>query len=174
MAVNDSLVHDPRTKQQIKDALYGILYAPVNRAFEARLNRIINRNTQLGGHTHASFMFKNVVYNCDANPLPRKQNRLLPDLVPDMNAYLADLNELNRQELPYVMGYINQVLNASNDMGDYLRLLPSSVHGPIQQLIASCPCKTARLPQETVELLQSKNQNSIDLMKRRMVNNLLL
>lgn len=170
----ETLQYDPRTKQQIKDALYEHLYRPIEKQFKYRLDQIIVKNTVLGGYSHKSFMFKNVLYNCDTDALPRKMNRLAIALQPTMLEYLKDVRQLNEKELPYVLGFINQVLNSSNDLHDYLRLLPQSVHYPVQNLIDTCPCRGKKLSDETVALLQNKNQNPINLMKQRMVTNLLI
>ena len=172
--MDNQLQHDPRTKQQIKDALHAFLYAPVEKQMKRQLDALIVKNTFMCGHTHRSFVYKNVLYSCDESPLPRKMNRLDTRLVPDMNDYLKELKQLNEEELPYVLGYINQVLNASNDLCDYLRLLPDAVHRPVQSLIDTYPCKGKKMPPEAVTFLQEKNQAAIDMMRRRMVTNLLL
>jgi hypothetical protein len=172
--MTEQLQHDPRTKQQIKDALYEHLYAPLDRQFKARLQQIAIKNTILNGHSHNSFIYKNVVYNCDTTALPRKMNRLHAQLQPVMNEYLKEAKLLNEKELPYVLGFINQVLNSTNELHDYLRLLPQSVHHPVQSLIDTCPCRSKKLSDETVDLLQQSNQIPIQLMKQRMVNNLLI
>lgn len=174
MSDHQQLQHDPRTKQQIKDVLYDFLYTPIQKQFKERVDSIIVKNAVLGACTHASFMYKNVLYSCDQNALPRKMNRLLIQLQPAMNDYLKDVKLLNEKELPYVLGYINQVLNSSNDLHDYLRLLPAAVHHPVQLMIDSCPCKAKKLSDETVTMLQVKNQASINMMKARMVTNLLI
>lgn len=170
----ETLQHDPRTKQQIKDALYAHLYAPIEKQFKQRLDQLIIKNAVLEGYSHKSFMYKNVLYTCDTQPLPRKMNRLCLALQPAMNEYLKDTKQLNEKELPYVLGFINQVLNSSNDLHDYLRLLPQSVHHPVKHLIDTCPCRGKKLSEETVELLTSKNQAYINMMKTRMVTNLLI
>jgi len=172
--MSEHLQLDPRTKSQIKDTLYTFLYAPIDKEFQDRLNQIAHKNTLLGGYAHTSFIFKNVTYNCDTTALPRKQNRLLIQLQPLMNDWLTDAKLLNEKELPFVMGFINQVLNSSNELHDYLRLLPESLHHPVQRLIDSCPCRGKKLSNETVSLLQDKNKDTIHLMKRRMVTNLLI
>lgn len=172
--MTESLQHDPRTKKQIKDTLDGFLYDPVRRQFKQRLDQIIVRNAVTGGYAHKSFMYKNVLYNCDSDPLPRKMNRLVPALQLDMNDYLKDIKHLNEKEVPYVIGYINQVLNASNNLNDYLRLLPEAVHMPLTDLIATCPCQARQLHSDAVAMLQEKNQSSINLMKNRMVTNLII
>lgn len=170
----ETLQHDPRTKQQIKDMLYSFLYEPVQRQFKCRLDTLITRNTVISGASHRSFTYKGQLYSNDPSPPPRKLNRLVPQLAFDMDNYLHDLKVLNEREVPYVLGFINQVLNSSNDLHDYLRILPSSLHPPIQALIDSCPCRTKRLTDEQVHEMQSKNQQSINLVKQRMVTNLLI
>jgi hypothetical protein len=52
--------------------------------------------------------------------------------------------------------------------------LPESVHDPVRQLLDSCPCKAKKLTDETVEFLKGKNKSSIDMMKNRMVTNLII
>ena len=172
--MTEQLQHDPRIKQQIKEALYAFLYTPIEKQFEKRLSELIVKNTLLCGYSHKSFMYKNTLYNIDTNALPRKMNRLHINLQGPMNDYLKDLKTLNETEVPYVLGYINQVLNSSNDLCDYLRLLPEAVHAPIQHLIATYSCKSKKLSEEVVSVLQDKNTTSINMMKKRMVTNLLI
>jgi len=170
----EPLQYDPRTKQQIKDTLYEFLYSPVESQFKTRLDTLIIRNTLLGGYGHKSFHYKGVLYSCDADPNPRKWNRLLSELRPQMDEYLRDVQKLNDQELPYVLGYINRVLNASKFLGDHLKLLPECVHRPLEKIIATCPCQGEELTEEmTAELLQ-QNKASIELIKQRMVTNLII
>lgn len=169
----EPLQYDPRTKQQIKDELYNYLYTPVEEQFKRRLLTLINRNTLLGGFSHNSFHYKGEFYNAEQSTHTYKWNRLLPALKPEMDSYLKDLKALNEEEIPYVIGFINQVLNASNDLNDYLRLLPQSVHLPIKKIIDECPCRHKQLSAEKVLEIQKQNQVSIDLMKQRQVINLL-
>lgn len=170
----DPLQYDPRTKQMIKEALYSYLYDPVKARFQHRLDTIIIRNTLLGMHRHKSFSYKGETYSCDSQPLPRKRNPLLLAIKPEMDAYLKELKELNERELPYVLGFIHQVLNASNNLQDYLRLLPASVHSPVSRIIASCPCQSKSLSNERVCELQEQNLMSINLMKTRQALNLIM
>jgi hypothetical protein len=171
---SNKLEHDPRTKQLIKDALYAYLYQPVERQFKSRLDTLIVRNTLMGGFTHKHFTYKGNTYNADASPPPVKKNRLLPALRADMEEYLSDLDKLNYHELPYVLGFMNKVLNSSSDLTDYFRVLPEAIHQPLQKLKATCPCQTTTLSKERVEKLVSDNTESINLMKQRLVTNLLI
>ena len=170
----DTLEHDPRTKQQIKDALYNFLYDPVQRQFKTCLDTLIARNAILGGYSHKHFVYKGVLYNADVTTPPLKKNRLLPQLRTPMDGYLADLHQLNHSELPFVLGFINQVLNSSCDLGDYLKVLPEVVHRPLNNLIGTCPCRKSRLDEKRVSQLRDKNVESINLIKQRLVTNLLI
>lgn len=170
----EQLQYDPRIKQQIKDALYDFLYTPVQNQFKIQLDTLISQNTLLGKNGHKSFNYKGEYYSCDNGPPPRVRNRLIPQLRPQMDDYLKELNELNEKELPYVLGFINRVLNSTNRLDDYLRLLPESAHYPIEKLIAACPCQGTQLPDELVQQLRKDNETHINLMKARMVTNIFI
>lgn len=169
-----TLEHDAKTKSVIKDALYMFLYAPVIKQFKGRLETLIERNTIICGTDHKHFIYKGVLYNGDTTVPPMKRTRLVAALRAPMDDYLRDLSELNDKELPYVLGFINQVLNSSNDLTDYMRVLPESIHYPLKKLMATCPCRATHLSEERVDLLKTKNQTPITLMKQRMVTNLLI
>lgn len=169
----DKLLHDPRTKQQIKEALYEFLYGPLNKAFKARLDIIIIKNTIATRSGHQAFIYKGVVYSIMAKGLPRRAARLADQFRQEMDDYLAELKEIQNTEVPYVLGFINMVLNSTNELHDYLRVLPDAVHRPITQLIATCPCRAKSLTAEEAEQMTNKNIAAIQLIKQRLVNNLL-
>lgn len=166
--------NDPRIKQQIKNDLFTLLYTPVEQNFKRQLDSIIINNSVLMHSAHHNFSHRGIMYSLRAGPIPRQVVRLNPTLYPLMDEYLESVNQLNKTELPYVLGFINRVLNSSNDLRDFLTMLPASVHRPIQKLIASCPCRVIALDPEHVKQLIDKNQVPIDLIKQRMLTNLLL
>lgn len=169
----DTLIHDPRTKKQIKEALYTYLYGTVLKAFKTRLDTIIIKNALLSGSSHQSFIYKGVFYTCDVFPMPRKSNRLITQMVPLMEVYLSDIKQLNGHEIPYVLGYINQVLNSSNELHDYLKALPDAVHSPISDLISTCSCRGTSLSLTALTQLKTTNVEAINLLKQRLVYNLI-
>lgn len=172
--MDNHLTHDPRAKQQIKDAIYDYLYKPMLLKFSKRLEVIINQHCVLTGNSTKCFIYKGELY-CDPTEVPpRKVARLAVQLHSIMDLYLKDVKTLNQQELPYVLGFIGQVLNASNHLPDYLRVFPSSIHQPIEDLVRTCPCRDIKLSQEGIEALQNKNEAAINLLKQRMVLNLLI
>lgn len=172
--MEERLQHDPRTKQQIKDSLYNFLYAPVLRDFGNRLEAIVIKNAVLIGSANHSFSYRGLYYTSIAGPLPRRMDRLAKALHPVMDSYLADLKQLNLHEVPMVLGYINKVLNSSNELHDYLKMFPSAIHSPIEGMIATCPCRTTGLSIEGMQAIQKQNQHTIDLIKTRLVINLIM
>ena len=169
----EQLAHDPRTKQQVKDALYAYIYDPVKKQFKQRIDTLILRNSLLGRYSHNHFVYKGELYNAESTHPPLRKNRLIVQLKPAMDEYLKDLGELNNTELPYVLGFINQVLNSSCDMQDYLKVLPPAIHTPLNKFIASCPCKSSRLASSKVDEMVDMNSESIKLIQRRLVLNLI-
>ena len=170
----EPLHHDPRTKQQIKDMLYQFLYGPVQQQYQQQLNTIITQNSIACKSGYKAFLYKGVVYSMETVPPPRRLPRLVSSLIPAMDAYLKEVTQLNTQEVPFVVGYITQVLNSSNNFQDYLKVLPSVLHPPLEKMIASCPCRLQVLTEEAIQGLQEKNQKSIELLKKRVMTNLII
>jgi len=168
------LQHDPRTKQMIKDMLYSYMYEPVLKQFKHRLDTLITQNSVMVGATHNSLTYKGVFYSVDQSAPPRKLNRLDPRLKQQMDEYLEDLKQLNNHELPYVLGFINQVLNSSNSVKDYLDVLPTAIHQPLLKLVETCPCRHCNLTPEKVSEIQDMNKTAIQLLKQRIVTNLII
>lgn len=169
----EPLQYDPRTKQYIKDTLFSCLYDPVNKQLRERLDTLIIKNTIANGYSHKSFNYRGTTYSKEYTAPPRKMNRLSPLLVPEMDSYIRDISHLSATEIPYVTGYLNQVLNASESIQDYIRLLPAALHRPLDQFMESCPCRHPKLKEEQVFSLQEKNTQAIQYIKQRMVLNLI-
>lgn len=172
--MDERLQHDPRTKQMIKDMIYNFLYEPALKQFRARLENIITRNCQLLQTDNRAFFYKGEPYVSIDATLPIKRQKLDGSLCVYMDQYIVELNQLNNHELPYVLGFVSTVLNSSNELQDYLKVLPDAVHRPLSALIAQCPCKASKLSADSVIDLQIRNQVSINLMKQRLVTNLLI
>lgn len=171
--MSEQLRYDPRSKKLIKDRLYQFLYAPVEEHFQKRLDTIIQKNSKLWGNAQRRMDYRGELYEVNKpGPADRHVNRCHADIRPLMKDYLEDLNELNQTEIPYVVGYINKVLNKSESMADYKKLLPESVHAPLN--ILTFPCNTELLQPDQIKQLQENHHQAVMLMKKRMVENLLL
>ncbi|MCM2973762.1 hypothetical protein [Larsenimonas suaedae] len=171
--MTQKLQFDPRTKQQIKDKLHDTIYGPMEQKFETRLHGIIRDNTKLLRSSYFSFIYDGQTYVLNGQEiLPRRMNRLHESLTERMDEYLADLNRLNAYEMPYVLGYITSVLNTSDNINDYIKLLPEPLHQPLQELIDSCGCRISDLSDARVEELRARHEVPIQLIRERFVLNL--
>lgn len=169
------LSHDPRTKQYLKDVMYDFLYKPVKVKYATKLRSIILRNRVRMQSNVPGFMFKGATYLLPNAPrkLPGRIPQLAPELHTEMNQYLKEVSALNDYELPHVLGFITLVLNTSNDLQDYLALFPESVHKPILDLITTSPCHNTKLSIDQIADIKTKHQTSIDLMRQRLLINIL-
>jgi len=176
MSSGNELTYDPRTKQLIKDKIYAHLYEPTKRQFNNRLKSVVQQNSTLNQNAQVCFRYKGEIYYDQEHkpPFPQPINQLHPSLHSIMDEYLQDLDKLNSEELPYVLSYITQVLNSSDHLPDYFKLFPTSVHSVIQELIDNCVCRADAITPEKANAIKSKNTVPIELMKQRMVLNLLI
>lgn len=166
--------YDPRIKQQLKDELYDQLYQPVKRRFKDRLDAIIRHNASLLASPFEGFSYKGEVYKINPRVrTPLKVDRLDPSLRPMMDKYLADLDQLNREEVPFVVGYLTRVLNATDDLQDCLKLLPEALHPTIQAIIDNCPCRTERLDAQAADQFREQHRRELEAVKQRLMQNLL-
>jgi len=159
---------------QIKELLYNTLYAPIDRHFKKRIDALITQNSGLINSPHRSFIYRGDLYTLETSKPPVKFNRLVPELRSVMETYLKDIKVLNDHELPYVLNFFNQVLNSSDSLKDYLRMLPTYMHAPLNKLISTCPCRVCTASEEKIETLLAKNSESLSLMGQRMAKNLIL
>lgn len=168
------LAYDPKTKKRIKDALYSYLYGPAEEKFQQTIKELIHRNTAIYKNTQPCFKYKGEVYTLEPTQMvPRPTNWLDQSLYGEMEAYLTDVKDLKDNELPYVLGYLNKVLNASDSFQDYYQLFPEALHSILRKLEESCPCRNDLLDQKTIEKIRNSNVIAIRRIKRRMTLNLL-
>ena len=173
--MTEELKYDPKSKQIIKNAMFNFLYQPLEVSTNKRLKTLIIKNSLLHGNNQHWVSYRNKEYATDSTKVrPRAMNRLKAELRPLMDEYLEDLVEINTVERPYVLGFINQTLNASSSLQDYLKIFPESMHKPLKHFIDTCGSRVGKLEPEMVASIKQRNQIPIELMKKRMVLNLLI
>lgn len=163
-------------KQVIGIALNETVYAPTERRFKKQLLDIITTNCVKAGYfNHHSFSYKGEYHSFELTTPRFKTQRLVPELHPSMDAYLADKHHLEYTEKPFILGFFNRVLNASNSVLDYYELLPGCIHRPLTQLNLPAECISPReLSDEQVEAFKLAHADWIMMLKKRMVLDLVL
>lgn len=171
----DHLSYDPSTKKKVLTALLDHLYEPSFKSLNKRLHDIIYKNSSIKQNAQQAFTYKGNYYQIDEmKPLPRPLNQLDKSLYPEMQKYLVELDSIQVYEHPYVNNYLTQILNTSDNFPDYYRLLPESLHSVLDTLREQCPCRRRSLSDKRITEIQRKNVLPVELMKKRMVHNLLL
>ena len=171
--MSEILHHALRAKQIIKNSLLQLLYNHFMRAHVEEINRIISANTQLQKCSHNSFHYKGHTYSYSAVPIKTSPNKLHESLYARMEHALNELTKINREELPYVTGFINKVLNSTDHFCDFLQIFPEAIHEPIKILADICPCKTAQLSADKIEKIKTDHAKVIDLIIQRQVTNMI-
>jgi len=162
-------------KQVISLALNEAVYVPTERRFQKQLTDIITTNSAKEGFFHNSFSYKGEFYNWEFTTPRFKNQYLVPELHPSMDAYLADKKHLEYTEKPFIFGFFNRVLNASNSVLDYYELLPGCIHRPLTQLNLPAECILPReMTDEQVEAFKLAHADWIMMLKKRMVLDLVL
>ncbi len=155
----------PHLKQEVRSAILAHIYFPAHQRLEKRVEEIITKNTAMIGSGDLVISYKGENYSCiGARRTERKINRLLPVLRPYMDEWLND-KELLVDENQIVSNYLATVLNASNNVSDYFRLLPDCVH-PALQPYAQQPNVQPPLSDEQVQAIQAKNQKAMSMIRK--------
>jgi hypothetical protein len=158
----------------IRTSIHEFLYGPVREYYQRELHELIDLNEQISQGVNEIFVYRGIRYaKKEFRHLPKHIPRLDPTLHDRMERYLAETKELNDVEVPLVMGYIQNVLNTSDQLQDYLALFPSAIHPPIQQVIDHCNCRGVNLTLAEAEKMIDTHAKSFDYIKQRMVFNLL-
>lgn len=165
---------DPRLKSQVKDEFMLSLYSTPIIHFGNRIDEIATRNCVIGSFRHKSFAYKGIFYNREGTPAPLRRNRLQPALHATMDEWLADRHSIWNVEQPAINGYILLVLNTSNKPGDYLKMLPESVHESIAKCFSPHLLLETTIDDAKAAEIIKQYQHCFDLIKKRQVLNLLL
>ena len=172
---DNKLFHDPRCKYIIKEELLSFIYKPVREHYVNRLKKIIARNSDIHKTNNGCFWYRGEIYKAEENiVMPRKADQLHESLRPEMDQYISDLDHLQNYELPHVQNFLNQILNATSSFQDYYAIFPESMHQPLKNLVNTDPCHSHHLDSQQIHNLYKQNLHPIELLKQRMVRNLLL
>lgn len=173
------MVYGPETKAHIKDTIYEALYQRVDEKFSNQLDALILENSGLNQNQQYLMKYRGEIkyhsrYSKDTRVPASKINALHVSLEPHYLALMKEKDRINNDELPFVLGYVNQVLNVSNGFEDYYKLFPSLLHPILDKLKRDCPCRNEELPQELIDSMLTQSQKAISMLEQRAMTNLLM
>lgn len=162
--------HKVTLKYAIKQELVNFLFDYPIEQLKTRLFNLIKRNTVISGFSQECFTYRGGLYDNNVMGRLPHGNKLVKELIPIMDEYLADYYQLHNKEIPLVTNFITKILNQSSSPQDYLRIFPDCVHTPILKFNISTPLE---LIEDEVVSLKEQHKEEIDLMKQRLVLNLI-
>lgn len=146
------------------------MYDNTRRRQQTKLEEISTKNMVLCRYPHNSFSYKGEYYNFEQQPLRYKNQRLVAELHPVMDAWLADKRHLEFTEMPFVLGLFNKVLNLTNSVEDYYLLLPDCMHRAIRILELPAESMLPReLSDDLVAEFKTIHADWILMLKKRMI-----
>ena len=161
---------DPLMKTRIRNRLIDFVFGKIKKDLESNLSLLIARNSQLHGNAQAAFRYKRRVFTlADESQLPYGINPLHEKLEREGEELIKQLDQLLRVEIPQIDSFFTQALNASDNIPDYLKIFPESIHKPLIKIISDCPCNTTKLSEDQIEKLISDNAERIQLLKQRLL-----
>ena len=166
---------DPKFKWDLMQAMLHCLYNPFKEMQLHELKTIIVQNSLLHKNDQKVFRYKGQIYYVEGLPQQHSRtNRLHPSLFGRMKDFLSLSDQVHQEESPYVTSALQLVLNSSDNIDDYYRLLPESLHCILDDFRPIAPVALTRLTDEQVADICLKNQKAIGFMKARMAMNLLI
>lgn len=162
----------PELKRWIMFSIMDILFSKQDKGYIRRRNEFIKRNAAIYNQTYPIFKYKGEQYSLRVVP-SIMTGELHPSLHQEFDAFLEEFIKLRDEEREPVRNYINQVLNISNNLSDYLKLLPEVVHDPIREAISDDSLNGKGASDKEIKDLLDKNQHIFDLIHMRVMTNLI-
>lgn len=180
--------YNPLVKQQLLKQLKIEIYAPIVNSLNREFWNINRRNTVKCGFNHNVFTYRGIFYsgnilidlNLDYEDYYSRINthnykeHLATEFHIAFDDLLAKRDLISEKEMPLVMGYVTQVLNISNNPHNYLKLLPDTLHKCIRIIAPFSEDVVDTISPARIENIKTVNKEYIDLLKLRLMSNLLL
>lgn len=161
-------------KGVILHLLTKVIYEPLEAASQKELEAIATEHSNAKNQTVCYFDYKGERYQLTIVKGQRcLMSTLLPALQPRMNAWLKNKKDVLDTEKVYILGLFRKVLNSSESIRDYKRLLPECTHSVLDQCRAEFFDLPPALSDEFVKQFWIDNESAIVQLKTRMMYNIL-
>lgn len=147
------------------------IYEPSDKKKEAKLEKIIEKNSFLDQEGNMAFMYKGEVYTSNNHYYPRGRVKLLhKSLNAEMDFLIKEDRELQREK-EAVRNYLVCIMLISIRPADLKVMLPDFLHPAIKDLHAAEG--TSSITQEDMESLQRDSASILTSIKQRLILNLI-
>lgn len=162
---------DPTKKYNVRLMLEEFIYKPAEAQLEKKLNALMNSHSIDDPHRSMAFMFKGQVYAPKDYRSPGKITLLSRRLYPNMEEWLKESNKL-QEEKTKASNYLTCILNEAKNLADLQALLPECLHSGLSRIGSTSD--PSLLTPEHIEAVNHQHTDSIQMIKERLVLNLLI
>lgn len=175
----------PIAKWAIRDFLLLELYNPVEERKQRDTKVLVEKNVVLlqaedmqlhkkvlPEHFHRSFAYNGQFYSIEQDSGPRNRNWLHKSLEPEMQEFLTHYGNVTEERL-MVSGFFDSMLATFPAPGDWLQILPQTLHEPLQAYVTAPSWDPVKTPAE-IDAFMAKHKPRYDLIRQRMAINLIL
>ena len=160
-------------KVHLKKAIMDNLFSRMDELYGQDTLKLALDNNQLMGYSHRSYVFNGEFYNHEVDDGPPIRQKLHPSLVPRAKQLDQEFGHPLTVEKVKVGGYLSSVLAYSPYPGDYLALLPPSLHGIVKTTILTIDW-APHLSPEKIAMFMAKHGSHYELIRQRLALNLIL
>lgn len=166
----------PRAKTNLQTAMMSFIFDPFMKYWNRKVDKIIEKHVMLCSSTQYGFSYKGEDFTGSNKRLLHPPiQRLDRSLYSDMDALLREREVIILYEQPLVNSVLCALMNLSNNPWDYFQMLPKELHPAWTHFKANMPTGyESEITDNIISAFQTKHEAAFDVVRIRMVTNLIL
>lgn len=166
----------PRAKTNLQTAMMQFIFDPFMKYWNRKVDKIIEKHVLLCSSTQYGFSYKGEDFTGSNKRLLHPPiQRLDRSLYSDMDALLREREVIILYEQPLVNSVLCALMNLSNNPWDYFLLLPKELHPAWEHYKTQLPTGyESEITDNIISAFQTKHEAAFDVVRIRMVTNLIL
>lgn len=166
----------PKAKTNLQTIMMQFIFNPFFQYWNRKVDKIIEKHVLLCASTQYGFSYKGEDFIGSSKQLLRPPiQRLHRSLYSDMDALLRERDAISLYEQPLINSTLCALMNLSNNPWDYFQLLPKELHPAWEQFKANMPTGyESEITDSIISAFQTKHEAAFDVVRIRMVTNLIL
>lgn len=166
----------PRAKTNLQTAMMQFIFDPFMKYWNRRVDKIIEKHVLLCSSTQYGFSYKGEDFTGSNKRLLHPPiQRLDRSLYSDMDALLREREVITLYEQPLVNSVLCALMNLSNNPWDYFQILPKELHPAWEHFKTNMPTSyESEVTDSIISAFQTKHEAAFDVVRIRMVTNLIL
>lgn len=166
----------PKAKTNLQTAMMFFIFDPFMQYWNRRVDKIIEKHVLLCSSTQYGFSYKGEDFTGSSTQLLRPPvQRLHKSLAIEMDDLLRERETVTLYEEPLVKSVLCALMNLSNNPWDYFQLLPKELHPAWEHFKTKIPTGyESEITDSVISAFQTKHEAAFDVIRVRMVTNLIL